>query len=552
MSARSTSRATPDGTSLRRRVLVALVAAGVVLGVLAGIAATALVVMRDRQDAITGIFFEAVSEAGTGHVLLLDADAAIDSYLETGNESTLEVLERITDQQAAERAARVDAGLTAELGGEHEVLELRARSAAAHEVWLDEHVTPLLAAVEAGGPGVVDAADLRAEDEAFRALERLVDEYTDAVRAARADANDDLRSWIEVTTAAFGLLVAGAVAAGVALWVYLRRWVTDPLTALADEARLVADGDVRHRVDESGPGEVGALARDVEQMRERLVVLLDEAALARAELEASHAVLEAQTEELRRSNRDLEQFAYVASHDLQEPLRKVASFTQLLRSRYHGQLDERADQYIDFAVDGAKRMQRLINDLLGFSRVGRIGTEVTDVDMAALLAQATEDLSDVVAETGARVTAGALPAVRGEAPLLAQLLTNLVGNALKFRRPGVRPDVRVEAERVGGFWQFSCRDNGIGIDPQYAERVFVIFQRLHAKDVYEGTGIGLALCKKIVEYHGGEIWVDQAVEEGTVVRWTLPAAPAAGTAVPRGDAEDGGHPREHLPEGTDD
>lgn len=551
MTARSARRTNPDGTSLRRRVLVALVTAGVLLGVLAGIAGTALVVMRDRQDAITGVYFEAVSEAGTGHVLLLDAEAAIDSYLETGNDSTLEVLHRITDQEAAERASRVDAGLTAELGADHPVLELRARAAAAHEVWLDEHVTPLLAAVEAGGPGAVDAGDLRAENAAFRDLEQMVDDYTDAVRAARADANDDLRSWIEVTTAAFGLLVAGAVAAGVALWVYLRRWVTDPLTELANEARLVADGEVHHRVDDSGPGEVGALARDVELMRERLVVLLDEAAAARAELESSHAILEAQTQELRRSNRDLEQFAYVASHDLQEPLRKVASFTQLLRSRYHGQLDERADQYIDFAVDGAKRMQRLINDLLGFSRVGRIGTEVTDVDMAALLARVTEDLGEVVAETGAEVTAGDLPTVRGEEPLLAQLLTNLVGNALKFRRPGVAPRVHVEAERDGGFWQFSCRDNGIGIDPQYADRVFVIFQRLHAKDVYEGTGIGLALCKKTVEYHGGEIWVDQAAQQGTVVRWTLPATPAAVTAVLPDDAVAGGRPGEQ-PEGTDD
>jgi len=519
------------GGSLRRRLRVALVAGGIALGLLAGVAGTALVVMRERQDVITGVFFRAVTEADAGHIVLLDAKAAIDSYLETGNGSARDVIDRISSGGAAGTTVDVAAELAGELGSDHRVLQLRADASAALDAWYTGHVQPLIAVVQEGGPEAADPADLRAEDQAFATAEQLVDDYSAAVLAARADANRQLRRWIDVTTVAFGVLVAGAVAGGGVLWVYLRRWVTDPLAALAGEARLVADGDVHHRVDESGPGEVGEVARDVELMRERLVVLLDESARARAELEASKAVLEAQAEELRRSNRDLEQFAYVASHDLQEPLRKVASFTQLLGARYRGQLDERADQYIDFAVDGAKRMQRLINDLLGFSRVGRIGTEVTDVDMAAVLAQVVADLQPVVEETGAEVTAGELPTVRGEAPLLAQLVANLVGNGLKFRRPDVRPVVRIEAERVGDFWQFSCRDNGIGIDPRYADRVFVIFQRLHPKDVYEGTGIGLALCKKIVEYHGGDIWVDQSVAEGTVVRWTLPAAPAAGTTV---------------------
>lgn len=526
-------RGVTDRTSLRRRLRVALTAGGIALGLLAGVAGTALVVMRERQDVITGVFFRAVTEADAGHIVLLDAKAAIDSYLESGNGSALEVVERISAEDGGAPAVDVEAQLVAELGSDHRVLRLRRDATAALDAWYGEHVQPLIAAVQEGGPAAADPAALRAEDDAFATMEALVEDYSAAVLTARADANEQLRRWIDVTTMAFGVLVAGAVAAGVLLWIYLRRWVTDPLASLAAEARLVADGDVHHRVDESGPGEVGALARDVELMRERLVVLLDESAQARAELEASHAVLETQTEELRRSNRDLEQFAYVASHDLQEPLRKVASFTQLLGSRYRGQLDERADQYIDFAVDGAKRMQRLINDLLGFSRVGRIGTEVTDVDMTAVLAQVVADLQAGIEETGAEVTAGELPTVRGEEPLLVQLVRNLVGNGLKFRRPDVPPVVRIEAERSGDYWQFSCRDNGIGIDPQYADRVFVIFQRLHAKEVYEGTGIGLALCKKIVEYHGGDIWVDQTVAEGTVVRWTLPAAPAPGTtAVP--------------------
>jgi light-regulated signal transduction histidine kinase (bacteriophytochrome) len=255
-------------------------------------------------------------------------------------------------------------------------------------------------------------------------------------------------------------------------------------------------------------------------------------------IERSHGQLVEQAEELRRSNRDLEQFAYVASHDLQEPLRKVASFTQLLQKRYGGQLDERADQYIEFAVDGAKRMQRLIQDLLGFSRVGRVGGEVSDVDLGAALAAALENLEQVIEDSGAVVTHDDLPTVRGELPLLVQLFQNVVGNAVKFRDPGRVPRIHIGARPLTGStggstgtstslststeWELECRDNGIGIDAQYADRVFVIFQRLHAKDVYEGTGIGLALCKRIVEFHGGRIWIDPTAGEGASIRWTLP------------------------------
>ena len=174
-------------------------------------------------------------------------------------------------------------------------------------------------------------------------------------------------------------------------------------------------------------------------------------------------------------------------------------------------------------------MQRLINDLLDFSRVGRIGGETGDVDMDAVVQEAIGDLEPLISEAEATVTVGPLPKVRGEYPLLVQLVRNLIGNAVKFRDPQRACQVRLEARRKGELWEFSCQDNGIGIDFQYAERVFVIFQRLHARDVYEGTGIGLAVCKKIVEYHGGEIWVEEAPQEGTTVRWTLPTGPDSGT-----------------------
>jgi len=242
-----------------------------------------------------------------------------------------------------------------------------------------------------------------------------------------------------------------------------------------------------------------------------------------AAMEDAREQLAAQAEELARSNTDLEQFAYVASHDLQEPLRKVTSFCQLLQRRYQGQLDERADQYIEFAVDGAKRMQALINDLLAFSRVGRTTEAFVEVDCDEALDRALHNLENAIEDAGAEVVRlTPLPMVEGDPSLLAALFQNVLGNAVKFRRE-VPPRVEIGAGRSDGEWSFRVSDNGIGIDEAYAERVFVIFQRLHAKDLYPGTGIGLALCKKIVEFHGGRIWIDTAAASGTTVCWTLPA-----------------------------
>ncbi len=231
--------------------------------------------------------------------------------------------------------------------------------------------------------------------------------------------------------------------------------------------------------------------------------------------------LAARTEELERSNRELEQFAYVASHDLQEPLRMVASYTQLLARRYRGRLDEDAEEFIGYAVDGVTRMQALINDLLAYSRVGTRGGAPEPVDTAAVLERVLSSLGPAVEDAGATVTHGPLPTVTGDAGQLGQLLQNLVGNAVKFRGE-VPPRVHVSAARGRDEWTFSVADNGIGIDPGYAERIFVIFQRLHTRAEYAGTGIGLAICKKIVERHGGRIWFEPAPGGGTVFRFTLP------------------------------
>jgi light-regulated signal transduction histidine kinase (bacteriophytochrome) len=226
--------------------------------------------------------------------------------------------------------------------------------------------------------------------------------------------------------------------------------------------------------------------------------------------------------DLQRSNAELEQFAYVASHDLQEPLRKVASFCQLLQRRYGGQLDERADQYIEYAVDGAKRMQVLINDLLAFSRVGRSAASAVPVALDEALAQARANLATAIAESGAVIEAGPLPVVLGEPALLTAVFQNLLSNALKFHGAAA-PHVVVTVRRDGDQWEFSVSDNGIGIDAEYAERVFVIFQRLHDKSAYSGTGIGLAMSRKIIEFYGGRIWLDTAHSGGSRFLFTLPA-----------------------------
>jgi PAS domain S-box-containing protein len=233
--------------------------------------------------------------------------------------------------------------------------------------------------------------------------------------------------------------------------------------------------------------------------------------------------LERAAAELRRSNQELEQFAYIASHDLQEPLRMVASYTQLLERRYAAQLDETAREFIGYAVDGAKRMQQFITGLLRYSRVGTEPSVPEEVKLDEVLEAALANLRIAIEETGAKVEARVLPVVRGDPRQLTQLFQNLIGNALKFRKPGEPPRVEVWAEPEGDFQRVSVRDDGIGLDPRFYERVFVIFQRLHSRDEYEGTGLGLAICKKIVERHGGRIWVESKEGEGATFSFTLPA-----------------------------
>ena len=242
-----------------------------------------------------------------------------------------------------------------------------------------------------------------------------------------------------------------------------------------------------------------------------------------SERRRAEEALEKKTEELARSNRDLEQFAYVASHDLQEPLRMVTSYVQLLARRYKGKLDADADEFIVFAMDGAMRMWRLINDLLAYSRVRTESSELESTDCAAVLRQSLDNLKVTMEENGAVVTHEALPTVTANSPQLMQLFQNLIGNAIKFRG-SEPPRIHVSASRNGKGWTFAVRDNGIGIAPEYAKRIFILFQRLHGREKYSGTGIGLAICQKIVERHGGHIWVESDLGKGATFYFTLPAS----------------------------
>ncbi|CAM5498535.1 Adaptive-response sensory-kinase SasA [Streptomyces tendae] len=393
--------------------------------------------------------------------------------------------------------------------------------------WRRTYAEPLVAGVTSGEPrGSVRTTAAQGKQVFDEIRSVWATQNTDLAEAV-ADGKEDLAQARTDRNMILGAMVAAFLVAGAVLALLIRVLVARPLQALSASSRRVSGGDFDHVIAGEGPADLAAVAGAVEGMRQRIVAELEASRRQQDVLTRQTEDLDAQAVELRRSNAELEQFAYVASHDLQEPLRKVASFCQLLEKRYSDKLDDRGRQYIDFAVDGAKRMQVLINDLLAFSRVGRLNDARVEVDLDQVLTKALANLDTAITETGARIERPErLPRVVGDPLLLGMVWQNLVGNAVKFRHPDRTPEVRITCEEDAdspGTWRLCVTDNGIGIPEEFAEKVFVIFQRLHGRDAYGGTGIGLALCKKIVEHHGGHIGIDTGHTGGTRICFTLPS-----------------------------
>jgi signal transduction histidine kinase len=457
-------------------------------------------------------------EASQLEVALLNQEAGVRGYALSGQRVFLQpyTLGLAGQKKALARLDTVLAGLP---GARADLRHVLAKVSD----WRTGYASPVMAEVAATGKapasptpqrGKADFDSIRAS---LTALHNDVSARRHAALTTLADAADALN--VACIGIAVGLLLIVAM-----LTLGVRRTTIRPLARLAADARQVADGDFTHELGQRGPREIRDLGANVDSMRGRILSDLSAMQAAYAGLAEANSSLEQRTMDLQRSNSELEQFAYVASHDLQEPLRKVASFCQLLQRRYGGQLDEKADQYIEYAVDGAKRMQLLINDLLAFSRVGRVEQERVPIGAGELLAQAEANLGTAIRRARAEIEARDLPVVLAEPALLTAVFQNLISNAIKFR--GERsPRVQVSAARDGDFWVFAVADNGIGISSEYAERIFVIFQRLHDKATYPGTGIGLAMTKKIIEYHGGRIWLDTTATTGARFSFTLPVVP---------------------------
>jgi signal transduction histidine kinase len=494
------------GWSLRRwlRVVGAVGLGAAVTAIVAGALAltqlgAARAVLIDQLDpALLGA--QALSAA------LVNQETGVRGFVGTGKQEFLAPYQQGREQEAAALATLRRLGAA---------VPLRELTTSLDEIldrahaWQTDYAEPTIAAVTAAGVPVDPALGKARFDPLRAALERQRTGLTE-LRTNAHDRLDSAANTLFVVCLAIG---AGLLVLLATIGIWVRRTITTPVERLSGEVRIVADGQFGRQVTGQGPRELVELGTDIDSMRRQIVAEL-------TTVQALNQRLDAQTAELQRSNSDLEKFAYVASHDLQEPLRKVSSFCELLAKRYAGQLDDRADQYINFAVDGARRMSVLINDLLAFSRVGRTA-KWSQLDCEVVLAQAVRNLDEVITQTGARITHDPLPTVVGEAALLTTVFQNLVGNAIKFRGEQP-PQVHIGVALDGEFWSFRVRDNGIGIDPAYAEKIFVIFQRLHSKDAYPGTGIGLALCRKILDYHRGRIWLDPDTTSGSAFCFTLP------------------------------
>lgn len=512
---RTRSGVNPRTWSLKRRLGLAFAVAGLLFAAGAVAFATGLTSMVSAVNLQVNRLDPAARYSSYLNNALINQETGVRGYVLTRQPSFLE------PYMTGAVAVPADGAVLQRLVSPYPPLQadLRVALTLAYR-WHNLYAMPTISAVRQHNTvSVANELAGKNEFDAFRSALRVFNRAL----SAQSDASlDRLHSATKATIAGAIAVAALIVLTAIAAWFGLAAWVRRPLESIRHEAQTVASGDANHEVHVTGPREIMELAADVEAMRRQLIFSLDD--------------LSFKASELQRSNRELEQFAYVASHDLQEPLRKVASFCQMLESRYADRLDERAKQYIAYAVDGAKRMQGLINDLLAFSRVGQPGADFRPVDLNEAAGQAVSELEAAIADSDATITVDRLPVVSGDRTLLIQLFQNLMANSIKFRRVDAPPAIKLTAERDGNMWEFACQDNGIGIEPTYRERVFVIFQRLHPRDAYPGTGIGLALCRKIVDFHGGKIWIDDRPSSatGTTIRWTLPMT-ATRPSVTNGD-----------------
>jgi len=503
---------------LGRIIAAGMIAVGAVLIAAIILGSFALSALTSNRNRVVDTLDPAALHGSQLYVALLNQETGLRGFLLSGQQSFLQPYSLGVSQQKAQ--VRALEPLTADMPPAQADLKLALDRITR---WRTTYATPAIKAVTASGKPM-PAGNISAGKADFDGIRAPLTSFQTYLSSERRGAVVDLRDTARLLDLTGIVSVIALILVVTALGIGIRSAAIRPLTRLAGDARQVAGGDFGHDVDPSGPREVHTLAVDVNRMRQRILSEL-------SAVRAANATLEARALDLERSNAELEQFAYVASHDLQEPLRKVASFCQLLQRRYIGQLDARADQYIEFAVDGAKRMQALIDDLLAFSRVGRVDREPVLVSCASALSQARVNLTDEIRKSGAVIETTELPSVRAEFTLITSLFQNLLSNAMKFRGEQ-SPVVEVSAVREDSHWLFSVADNGIGIEPEFADRIFVIFQRLHDRTAYAGTGIGLSMCRKIVEHYGGAIWLDTAYQGGAKFNFTLPVAPADIEGIP--------------------
>jgi signal transduction histidine kinase len=499
------------------RLVFSVIAVLVVIG--AVIIAEQLTRGRTVTDELADSVLPAQAQAYRLQGALIDQETGVRGYGITGDVRFLQPYRAGVATEAASAArlrtlVAASPPLTADLN--------RIEQAAGQ--WRRDDAAPLIARARQGPLGPHDIGLLDRSKSSFDYLRGLFAVQNARLAAMAAQDQARLTRIRSIQNWVFAAILAALLFASGALATALHNVVVRPLNRLRAASRQVAGGDFDHRITPVGPADLRAVAADVEAMRRELASALNDARITQQIAADQAANLDAYAEELRRSNAELEQFAYVASHDLQEPLRKVASFCQLLAQRYDDKLDDRGRQYIDYAVDGAKRLQVLINELLAFSRVGRAEAVRMRLPMEEALDAAIGALGVTISESGAVIERPEqLPDVLGDPTLLGLVWQNLLGNAIKFRAPERTPLVRIDVtEDPAGQWLFSVTDNGIGIAPEFAEKVFVIFQRLHSREAYAGTGIGLALCRRIIEHHGGEVSLDTGYTGGTRILFSMP------------------------------